>query len=187
LKTISPLFFAAEFFLLSTFCSCSLKYDQTTDTKGSVPEIIFTNVKFSRYERNSQKLSLASSKLEEYKSDGAYFAVDAQFQTWDSNGNVDTKGSCGLIGILPQKNTYSLLNGVEIENNSQGIKISAQTMQWNSQTEQLTFAKEDEVHFTHGDLELSGTGFSASGVSGRFEFDGPVEGTITTGGQEEAE
>ena len=60
-------------------------------------------------------------------------------------------------------------------------------MQWNSQTEQLTFAKEDEVHFTHGDLELSGKGFSASGVSGRFEFDGPVEGSITTGGQEEAE
>lgn len=187
MKTTSPLFFAAEFFLLSAFCSCSLKYDQTTDTKGSVPEIIFTNVKFCRYERNSQKLSLASSKLEEYKSDGAYFAVDAQFQTWDSNGNVDTKGSCGLIGILPQKNTYSLLNGVEIENNSQGIKIAAQTMQWNSQTEQLTFAKEDEVHFTHGDLDLSGKGFSASGVSGRFEFDGPVEGSITTGGQEEAE
>ena len=60
-------------------------------------------------------------------------------------------------------------------------------MQWNIQTEQLIFAKEDEVHFTHGDLELSGKGFSASGVSGRFEFDGPVEGTITTGDQEEAE
>ncbi len=172
---------------MAALSSCSLQYEKATDTKDSVPEIIFTNVKFSRYERNTQKLSLTSSKLEEYKSDGAYFAENAEFSTWDSKGNLDTEGSCGLIGILPKENTYTLLKGVQIENNSQNMKISAETMQWNDQTEQLIFAKDDLVHFVHGDLELTGKGFSASGVSGRFEFEGPVEGAIFTDDIKEAE
>ncbi|MBQ1594006.1 MAG: LPS export ABC transporter periplasmic protein LptC [Treponema sp.] len=174
-------------FILASLPSCSLQYEKVTDTKASVPEIVFTNVKFSRYERNNQKLNLTSSKLEEYKSDGAYFAEEAEFCTWDSKGKLDTVGSCGLIGILPNENTYTLLKGVQIENNSQGIKISAETMQWNDKTEQLIFAKDDLVHFVHGDLELTGKGFSASGVSGRFEFEGPVEGAISTDDIEEAE
>ena len=177
----------ATLLLLTVFTSCSLQYDKTTDTKDTVPEIIFTNVKFSRYEKNSQKLSLSSSKLEEYKSDGAYFAVDAEFCTWDTKGNLDTIGSCGLISILPQTDIYTMFKGVQIENKSQNIKINSESMQWNSQTEQLLFSKDDEVHFTHNGLELSGTGFSASGVSGRFEFEGPVQGSFSTDDSKEAE
>jgi len=187
LKTTRTFSIIAELSLLAVLGSCSLQYEQSVNTKDSVPEIIFTNVNFSRFERNSQKLNLSSTRLEEYKSDGAYFAQDAKFITWDQDGNLDTSGSCGLIGINPNKNTYSLLNGVEIENKSQNLKITSNAMQWNSQTEQLIFPKEDEVHFFHDGLELSGAGFSASGVSGKFEFEGPVEGSFSTDDSGETE
>ena len=183
--------FFVQFFLLALiavfFAACSLQYEQRTDSKDSVPEIVFTNVKFHRYEKNLQKFFLSSSKLEEYKSDGAYFASDANFCTWDEEGAIDTSGNCALLGILPKENIYSLLKEVQIENKSQDIKISASAMQWNSKNEQLIFSKDDEVHFSRNGLELTGTGFSASGVSGRFEFSGPVQGSFSTGDFPEAE
>lgn len=167
--------------------SCSLNYDEQVNSEGVVPEFIFTNTRFTRYENKNRTMELEAEKLEQYKSDSASFAKNAVFTTWKNDGSIDTKGSCVLLSINTTDKIYTLFNDIVLKNEGQNVEIHAQNLRWDGKSEQLVSGSNDTVHIKKDNLELEGSGFSASGVSQSFHFSKAVHGTITENQQEGTE
>ncbi|WP_443977312.1 hypothetical protein, partial [Treponema succinifaciens] len=87
---------------------------------------------------------------------------------------------CALLGIKGHTKIYTLFNEIFIDNIEQNFKINAESLKWNSETKQMVSTKDGNVKLTRSDIEIQGSGFSASGASKSFEFTNPVTGTITT-------
>ena len=179
-KNSTIIFFIMPVLLLTAPVSCSLKYDEVTDTTDSVPEFVFRNARYSRYENSKKSIYLSAGLLEQYKKDSASYARNAVFSTWDKNGTLDTEGKCYLLGINLNEEIYTLFNDILIKNTSQNFKIRAENLRWNGKTEQLTAGADETVYITKDDVELSGKGFSASGVNRNYRFSSSVNGTMTT-------
>ena len=80
-----------------------------------------------------------------------------------------TTGSClHVIGTL-----------VESQGKGQNVEIHAQNLRWDGKSEQLVSGSNDTVHIKKDNLELEGSGFSASGVSQSFHWSKAFHGTIT--------
>ena len=152
--------------IVLSLSACSLKYEDESISTADLPELIFRNVTFSRYKDNALSLSLSAESLEQYKKGDTAYASKANFQTWDSNKNEATRGYCGLLSIQGDA--------------EQNMTLRAQSLSWNGKTEQLVSGAKEKVTIIRDDLELSGTGFSASGVSRSFAFTNNVSGTINT-------
>ncbi|MDD7015053.1 MAG: LPS export ABC transporter periplasmic protein LptC [Spirochaetales bacterium] len=166
--------------LVCILFSCSLDYGRQTNTDAKVPEFIFLNSKFSRYENNKKTMSLNSSEIEQYRSDGNSFAKDAEFQTWDSEGKLETSGNCDFMEIESKPEIYSLFSNIHILNYPEDMEIQAENLKWQSKTEQLTSGKEDLVSIKKENVQFQGKGFSASGVSKAYNFESAVSGILVT-------
>lgn len=175
---------ARMLFVLLTLSSCTLRYGQQVNSEGSVPELSFENVHMTRYEDAQPSLKLNASQIEQYKNSSLY-AKDAVFTTWDKNQNVETEGSCLLLGMDTKEERYTLFNNILIKNYSENMQIQADSLRWNEKTEQLTSGETDRVTISKEDIQLTGTGFSASGISRQYSFSGTVSGTVTNGGGEQ--
>ena len=172
-------FYAFALILSGLFTAgCSLNYGNSTSVKESVPELVFEQAAFYRYQKGNLKMNLSSKSLEQYKSGDSYYASGASFYFRDDQGKLETSGSCGLLGIDNQEDIYLLFEGIEIENIPQKISLQAEALKWNGKTEQLTSDSNGKVMLKRDDLEFWGTGFSASGVSGMFSFESNVNGKI---------
>ena len=167
--------------LITQLTFCSLNYDQQVNSESSVPEFIFSKATFNRYENDALTMELEALQLEQYKNDGPSYAENVKFKTWNNDRTVDTEGSCGLLSANTQTKIYTLFTDIIIKNNTQKVQIYADNLKWDSNTEQLTSGATDKVTLKRDDVELEGSGFSASGVSRSFSFTQPVSGTITTG------
>ena len=164
-------------FLLS---SCSLNYDQGTNTESSVPEFTFNNATFNRYENDKLTMELKALKLEQYKDDGATYGQNVNFTTWNKNQEKETEGSCGLLNANTKDDIYTLFNDIIIKSYEQNMEIYAQNLKFNAKTEQLTSGASDKIQIKRDDINIEGRGFSASGVSRSFAFTESVNGTIET-------
>ena len=60
-------------------------------------------------------------------------------------------------------------------------------LKWNGKTEQLTGGRKDTARLEKEGTVIYGTGFSASGISKKFNFSGTVSGEIETKDQENQE
>lgn len=174
------------FFILASICplifnSCSLDYGQETNAESKVPEFVFRKVKFSRYEDAVKNVQLNAEQLEQYKVDSSAYARDVDFYSWTKDRELDTEGSCHLMGIDTQNNLYILHQDISIRNLSQNFQIEAENLKWNGKTEQLVSSRDETVKITYDNMELEGTGFSASGISKSFSFNRDVKGTLETG------
>ena len=174
MKLSVALIFAAVFFSLS----CSLDYGKEVFVKDKIPEFIFINTSFARYENNKKTAELSADRLEQYKSDNASFASNTRFKTWSQDGTVQTEGKCGLLGMDTENEIYTLFNDIEIKNSDPELEISAQNLKWNAKTEQLASGKTDTVRIQKNDVEVSGRGFSARSITNAFKFESDTEGTI---------
>ena len=175
---------ARMIFVLLTLSSCTLRYGQQVNSEDSVPELTFSNVQLTRYEEANPSLQLNAIQIEQYKNNSIY-AQDATFTTWNKEQEVETEGSCVLLGIETKEERYTLFNNILIKNYSENVRIQADSLRWNGKTEQLTSGANDRVTLTKDDMQLTGTGFSASGISRQYSFSGKVSGTVTNeGGQE---
>lgn len=161
--------------------SCSLKYDDEVSTDSIIPELEIQDVDYKKYENSKLKVQIKAEKLERYKSDGAAFASRASFYTWDEEMVLKTEGSCSLLGMNDQTEIYTLFDDIFINNIDQKFKIRASSLKWNGKKETLVAAKDDTVYIERDDIQISGTGFSASGVDRSFTFDSNVDGLILTG------
>ena len=174
----------ATFFLLNIFfffsISCSLNYLKSENSEDKIPEFSFRNANYAKYRSSKKNVSLKAEQLEQYKSDNAVFAKNAEFETFDSDGKPDSSGSCQLISANTKKEIYTLYGEIELSLPKQDMKISADTLNFNKKTEQITSGKSSEVRLNKKDIEMSGYGFSASGVSKTFSFIDTVSGTINT-------
>ncbi|MBR1720925.1 MAG: LPS export ABC transporter periplasmic protein LptC [Treponema sp.] len=185
IKYLPLLFFAVISLFVS---SCSLEYLKTENTEDSIPEFSFKNANYTKYEASKKNVSLKAEQLEQYKSDNAVFAKNAEFETFDNAGKEETSGSCQLIAANTKKEIYTLYGEIKLNLSKQEMKIEADTLNFNKKTEQITSGKSSEVKLTKKDIVMEGFGFSASGVSKSFSFVDSVSGTIkTTGGEEEPE
>lgn len=162
--------------LLFFFAGCSLKYSTNYQDEENVPEFIFTDANYSRYENNKKTLNLSAARLEQYSDGKSMYAKDVEFQVMNKEGELLTKGSCGLLSSNTDTEEYTLYDNIEIENTKDDIKVSAGTLRWNGKSEQLTSSRNDNVTIKKGNTTIQGSGFSASGVSKKFIFNGVVTG-----------
>ncbi len=167
--------FAAVLVLSVFSASCSLKYDQEGANESTLPELTFTNVVYSTYEKGKLSLRLEADLLEQYKDNSSAFAKNVKFSSWES-GKKNTEGQCLLLSINSKEEIYTLYQDILIHSYEQETELKAQNLKWNGKTEQLTSGKDEEVYLKRNDLELSGSGFSASGVSQSFQFTGRITG-----------
>ena len=167
--------------LISFFSfSCSLEYLKSENTEDSIPEFSFKNAAYTKYESNKKNVSLKAEQLEQYKSDNAVFAKNAEFETFDNAGKEETSGSCQLIAANTKKEIYTLYGEIRLNLSKQEMQIEADTLNFNKKTEQITSGKSSEVKLTKKDIVMEGFGFSASGVSKSFSFVDSVSGSIKT-------
>lgn len=156
--------------------ACSLDYGREESTEATVPEFVFVGAHFVRVEAKKRTMQIDAEKLEQYKSDGSSYARGASFKTYDKSEAVDTEGSCGLVALDVSNERYKLYDGIAISIVSQEMKLYAETLQFNGKTEQLTSGRDDVVSIERKNAVVSGTGFSASGVSRSFSFLSGVHG-----------
>ncbi|MCQ2241004.1 MAG: LPS export ABC transporter periplasmic protein LptC [Treponema sp.] len=160
--------------------SCSLKYDEPVNTTDISPELQFTKVDYKRYKDKKLDTEIKADVLERYRNDGSAYAKNAEFYAWNSDAELTTEGSCALLGIDTNNDIYTLFNSIFLHNIDQNFQLKATNLKWNGKTEQLTSGKDDMVYLVRDDIEIEGTGFSASGISRSFSFENSVSGIIIT-------
>ena len=159
--------------------ACSLSYETQEEAGTTTPECVFSELVLHRYEDRQLSLELQAQTMEQY-TDSASFAENNTFTTWNSDGTVDTTGTCQLLSAHTADKRYALFGGIQLHNADNALTIEAEALRYKGTSEQLTAAIGETVHLFKDDLELTGTGFSASGVSHTYQFSGPVQGTLLT-------
>lgn len=170
----------ALLFLPFTFFSCSLEYYKSQNSESVIPEFIFNNASFSRYEVGKSKIKLYSEKIEQYKSDSSTYAKNAKFDTFDDDGNLETTGQCGILEMKTETENYKFFKNIQLNMLSQKMEVKAQTLSFNKKSEQITSDYNSEVQLSKNGMQVTGTGFSASGISKTFIFENGASGTIET-------
>lgn len=167
-----------SFVLIIVISSCSLKYDETIDVGLNTPEMIFENTHMTRYEDNKITFEMSAEVLEQYKKSSETFARNVSFKSYNSEGDVETEGACGLLSSDTKKEIYELYDDIKLYNLKENTNFFANVLRWNAKTEQLTSGRGDKVQIEKDDAVIRGTGFSASGVSKTFSFRGTITGEI---------
>ena len=172
--------YAAILFSSLLLPSCSLKYDEPVTTESLSPELQFTNVDYKRYKNKKLDTQIKADILERYRNDESAYAKNAEFFAWNDKSELTTEGSCALLGIDSQNDIYTLFNSIFLHNIEQNFQLKATNLKWDGKTEQLSSGKTDTVYLIRDDIEIEGTGFSASGISRSFTFEESVSGVIIT-------
>lgn len=169
-------------FLILSFSlfSCSLKYNEDISDESNLPEFIFEDSVFTRYEDNVKTINLNADRLEQYKIGNSMYAENVEFNLFSKTGELETSGKCGLLGSNSKEEKYVLFDNIQINNKKDKIDISAESLNWNGKTEQLTSGLNDVVSIKKDKTEIRGSGFSASGINKQFVFTGYVSGNIET-------
>ena len=162
------------------FAGCSLKYEEGVNAEERNPEFIFYDTKIMRYEDNKKTAEIHAEQLEQYKDSNETYAKNVSFKLYDTSNNVDTEGFCGLLNADSSKELYELYDGIKLFNKKNNTNFRADVLRWNGKTEQLTGGRTDMVRLEKDGTVIVGSGFSASGISGKFNFTGSVSGDIET-------
>lgn len=160
--------------------SCSLNYAKEDNPESSTPEFIFNNARFSKIEKRKLKMKMEAEKIEQYKSDSFSFAKNSVFKTFNENGNEETSGKCDLVSADTNNERYMLFGNINMNLIEQEMEIFADSLNFDKKNEQITSGTEQTVKIIKKDTEITGIGFSASGVSKKFTFNKNVIGTIET-------
>ncbi|MBR7064801.1 MAG: LPS export ABC transporter periplasmic protein LptC [Treponema sp.] len=174
-------------FLASIFFhGCSLKYTQGTEgVEERIPEFVFENPTFIRYEDNVKTVFLNAATVEQYKADRNTYAKNVNFFVNDEDGNIATEGECALLALDSKKGEYSLYDNININHKKDNISMHATELRWNEKTEQLISGRGNNITVTQDGTTIHGSGFSASGVTNSFQFVGAVSGVIETNDENE--
>lgn len=161
---------------LFIFLGCSLKYSQSYQDESNVPEFIFTDAVYTKYEDDAKKLSLSAGVLEQYKEGNSMYAREVSFQLLKKTGEIETEGSCKLLSANSDEEKYTLYDDIKIKNFDENLEVTAGSIRWNGKSEQLTSSRNDMVTIKKGDTTMQGSGFSASAISKKFAFTGVITG-----------
>ena len=172
------IFMIVSFLVL--FSSCSLNYAREENFEETNPEMIFNNAVFSRFRSNKVSVSIEAGKMEQYKGGGESFAADVSFRTFDKNGKAESEGTCALISADTKNENYYLFGNINLNLMTDKTRILAEYLNFDKRSEQITSGSESVVSIIRENAEISGTAFSASGVSRSFNFMKNVSGTLET-------
>lgn len=171
-KRILAIFLSSLFI----FSGCSLKYNQSYQDESNVPEFVFTDAVYTKYEDDAKKISLSAGVLEQYKEGNSMYARDVSFQLLKKTGEIETEGSCKLLAANSDDEKYTLYDDITIKNIDEDLEVTAGSIRWNGKSEQLTSSRNDMVTIKKGDTTMQGSGFSASAISKKFAFTGVITG-----------
>ena len=169
------------------FVSCSLDYGtQNEQQKRILPEMILSDVNFTRIEKFNETASLQAATLEIFKEDDTIYGNDISFKSFD-NKKVTATGSSEFIKIDNRSSTYLLLGKTNINSTKNGIIINSDNFKWNDKTSQLT-SDSDSIVTIHKQpdaknntsLTVTGSGFAFSALSLNYVFNGKVNALIET-------
>ena len=195
-------------FLLVAFSlsllSCSLSYQSEEPDVSHVPELVFSEARFASYEAGKMNLVLEAAALEQYQDDGNLYGYQVHFTSYNQEGVAAAEGFSRLLSANTKEEQYTLLGGVEITSFEENMTLKSSGIRWDGNTEQLVTGDGEtlELQKTGGAetasagssqeaagstsrIEITGTGFSASGATRTFQFTGPVSGTMYTSAKEE--
>ena len=170
-------------------CSCSLTYQSQEPEVAHVPELVFSQARYVSYQDGKVSLVLEAAVLEQYQKDGALYGSQVHFSTYNDEEKLSAEGSCQLISADSSSERYALLGQVEITSFDENLTLHTQSLSWDGKTQQLITDAQDTLELKKGtaqeaapstSIELTGSGFSASGVTGNFQFTGAVSGKIYT-------
>lgn len=172
---------AAALFLISlALLSCSLNYlSSASDVEERVPELVFIDATFTRYENRVRTIDFSASQIEQYSKGAKFFAENADFTIFDQENKVETTGKCGLLSADNKNEIYEFFDGIHITNAPREIELTAEALRWNKKTEQLTGSLSDTLSIFKNDTSVQGKGFSASAITNSFSFENGLSGIIT--------
>ncbi len=182
----NKLLFVILFFSL-LFFSCSLKYDEDVNAEETNPEFVFKHAKMTRYEKGKETVRVQADDIEQYKNSNITYGHNVKFMTYDDEHKLETEGSCGYLYADTDSKIYELYDGIKLFSNIQNTNFFADMLRWNGNNEQLTGGRRDNVRIEKEGTIIYGTGFSASGVTKKFDFAGTVSGEIETKDKTEEE
>ncbi len=170
------------FFVFSILtCSCSINYaSNQVAWENNSPEFTFNTAVLSRYEKNLITFSLQSDRIEQYSKTDMTWAKDATFQTWDENSEIDTEGSCGLLGITGNGEAVTFYSDIVLHNIKKDAVLKTDSLFWNTETSLAVSSVKDTTTLTSGEIEIEGYGFSANGDNNNYLYTSNVSGTIQT-------
>ena len=179
---------------LSLF-SCSLTYKSEEPDVTHVPELVFSNARYVSYQEGKVSMVLDADILEQYQNDGALYGSQVFFTTYNKEGELSAEGRSQMISANNSDELYALLGQVEIQSFEEDLVIKADSLSWDGKMEQLVTGALDTIELKKNNngesssqnggtassrMELTGTGFSASGSTMDFQFTGAVSGKIYT-------
>ena len=164
--------------------ACSLDYGKAVNIEDTVPELKFTEARFTRYEENKPSMEITAGRLEQYKNDGAIYARETGFKSYDEEGKLQTEGSCNLLSADTKNEIYLMFKDIYLHLSSQDLKIFAEMLRYDGKSEQITGRIYDDVTIQKKGTEITGTGFSVSGISKSYSFQSNIDGLIETDDEE---
>ncbi len=169
---------------LPLLASCSLNYAQNQPETSSSPEFTLKTASFFRYEDNAISFSLDSPRIEQYSSPAVTYVEDAMFSSYASDGGLETKGRCRLLGIAQtdrhDESELTFYGEVFLEQLDEGMILEGDALKWNTGTGKVAAPSKGLVTLTKGDLTLEGEGFAAREKGAEFSFASNVSGFIIT-------
>lgn len=169
-------------FLISLFAAmvsgCSLKYEKTVAAEENNPEFIFSDAALKQVEDGKVTVSIEAAQIEQYKNKDDRFAQDVTFKSFDKDGLVDSEGRCGFILADTKRSEYEMYDDIELYSKKHNAYFYSDVIKWNSKTEQFISGRNKTVKVIQDDVTMMGSGFSASGVTGSYQFTGAVSGTL---------
>ena len=173
--------------ILFSSISCSLKYDEVVNAEETNPEFIFNHAKLVRYEKGEETVRVQADDIEQYKDSSITYGHNVKFTTYGKNHKLETEGSCGYLFADTDSELYELYDGIKLFSNIHNTNFYADMLKWNGKTEQLTGGRRDTARLEKDGTVIYGTGFSASGVSKKFNFTGTVSGEIDAKDKEDTD
>ncbi len=181
----APILFLAGFLTLAS--SCSLSYSSQAQDESRVPEFTFRDASFNRYEDNERTFSLEATRMEQYSAYPVTYAQDAEFKVWNEKDEVETEGSCGLLGMHSDGQHFTLFRDIFIKNYEQQMEIHADKLKWNAENGQIVSDTLSTVELIKDNLAIKGTGFSADSKTHDFKFSTSADGSIESDDTAEGE
>ena len=181
---------AVVFVTAVLFSSCSLDYSVPSVGESDKPEFIFRGAEFSRIERGKKKAVVYADEIEFYRSEDCMYGKGISFVVYNNDGELSVSGSCGLFSADTTSEEYFFYDEVNITSYDQNMRVEADNVSWNGNTEQLVSAGVSPVRVFFGGFnssgkssvsaELDGMGFSADGSTLDYQFADGVSGTLFT-------
>lgn len=159
--------------------SCSLDYTTglTSAVEGSVPTLLFVDIKQSSVKQGAKIFSLEAKKAELYESLKTTRLFDFSFMEYDKSGEFVTKGSAAWAEYNTETQNAQITGKIQIQSLREKAKLLAENLVWINENKQLKSEPDQRVTIEKENSVISGEGFVVNFKTNTLEFTKTVEGS----------